>query len=257
MFLLPMGFSWKWKLGIIGVAFLLANVGLLANMQFPLYQTILIISLLCLLVSLLLEKRIVETALKKVDSKIVDEEIISLEKETLHREDKKPNIVIEKETLPLVLNEAATAIEIPQEEDDLKELEYSPYEEEQAGEELHEQKVTETKTPEDPLDFDEDVSFLENRVANISTNEDVSNREYPGNQTENTYMSEIEKLLEGNDIGDKETEDMPNTIEPVPQPVMEEIEEIVFTEEVLLEKVNKEKSDLNEEIEIEELIFHK
>ncbi|MEH7123944.1 hypothetical protein V7122_07305 [Bacillus sp. JJ1532] len=259
LLLLPIGFPKKWKLVLIGVAFLLANVGLMANMQLPIYQTILIIFLLCFLITLLIEKRIVNVTQTKVDSKPIEKKIISIEKETLHREDEKPNIVIEKEALPTVLNEVAAASEIPQEEDDLMEQENSLYEEDEASEEIQivAQKIFDTETPVDPLDLDEDVSFLENRVATITTNGDVSSTKHQENNSENAYMSEIEKLLEENDIGYEETEEMPKTIDHVPQPVMEELEEIVFTKELQIEEDNEEKTDLDEEIEIEELVFHK
>lgn len=256
---MPIGISNKWKICLVGVAFLLANIGLMANMQIPFYQAILIIVLLCGLIALLLEKRVVAIPQSKVESESIHKKIISIEKETVHSENEKLNIIIEKENLTTVLSEEAVSSEISQEEDDLIKLAYSIDKQDEAAEEIKigVHKKFETEKTENPLDFDEDVSFLENRVAAIAIKGEVGSTDLQENHSEKAYMSEIERLLDGNDIGDGETEKMPNTITPISQPVMEELEEIVFTKELQIKEDNKKSKDLNEEIEIEELIFHK
>lgn len=256
---MPIGISNKWKICLVGVAFLLANIGLMANMQIPFYQAILIIVLLCGLIALLLEKRVVAIPQSKVESESIHKKIISIEKETVHSENEKLNIIIEKENLTTVLSEEAVSSEISQEEDDLIKLAYSIDKQDEAAEEIKigVHKKFETEKTENPLDFDEDVSFLENRVAAIAIKGEVGSTDLQENHSEKAYMSEIERLLDGNDIGDGETEKMPNTITPISQPVMEELEEIVFTKELHIKEDNKKTKDLDEEIEIEELIFHK
>ncbi|WP_066292823.1 hypothetical protein [Bacillus sp. FJAT-29937] len=255
---MPIGISNKWKICLVGVAFLLANIGLMANMQIPFYQAILIIVLLCGLIALLLEKRVVAIPQSKVESESIHKKIISIEKETVHSENEKLNIIIEKENLTTVISEVAVSSEISQEDDDLIKLAYSIDKQDEAAEEIKigVHKKFETEKTENPLDFDEDVSFLENRVAAITIKGEVGSTDLQENHSEKAYMSEIERLLDGNDIGDG-TEKMPNTITPISQPVMEELEEIVFTKELQIKEDNKKSKDLNEEIEIEELIFHK
>lgn len=262
--LFPLGFSIKWKLGLIGVAFLLANVGLMARIQLPLYQTLLIIFLLSSLMSILLAKRIPKISPKQIDLGLSTKTYLPLENEPLHIENNsKENPVKE---LAAVLDMTAAAAEIYQDDpngfienerilqevEEVKEIEHV--------DEANQLEAIEKKGlsySDNSLDSDEDISFLENRVKDFSADDSNDNTiENNDRGSENTYMSEIEKLMEEEfdlDFNDELKEDQ----DFVPQAEMEELEEIELTNIVTTSK-NDEIDDKNDnEVEIEELVFHK
>lgn len=254
--LFPLGFSIKWKLGLIGVAFLLANVGLMARIQLPLYQTLLIIFLLSSLMSILLAKRIPKISPKQIDLGLSTKTYLPLENEPLHIENNsKENPVKE---LAAVLDMTAAAAEIYQDDPNgFIENERILQEVEEVKEIEHVDEENQLEPIDNSLDSDEDISFLENRVKDFSADDSNDNTiENNDRGSENTYMSEIEKLMEEEfdlDFNDELKEDQ----DFVPQAEMEELEEIELTNNVTPSKNDEVDNKYDNEVEIEELVFHK
>ncbi|KAB2338725.1 hypothetical protein F7731_04030 [Cytobacillus depressus] len=255
LLLLPVGFSVKWKLGLIGVAFLLASAGLLASVQLPLYQTILILFLLSGLVSILLGKRIQMPAPTHIDSGISEEKSFGLEKELLHKE--------EKDEEPLrdfsaVIDETASAIETVKKDLDMiielgpilekKELVIKDYQ-------TTNLEINKPDKHDDLIDIDDDIAFLEKRVTDLGIDESKNKLENKKYSFENTFISDIEKLIEA-DFDEALNEELPEQNDVVPQVKMEELDEIELSNFVANQEDDKPELG-NDEIEIEELILHK
>lgn len=247
---------------LIGSSFLLGNIGMVAIMQFPFYQTFLILVLLIGLLSLLLEKRLGNPSLTKTDSKVIVHKNFPLDNENIHKEEEKPRVTIELD-LPkaALVNEVAVTIE-PAEEEQVNtlELEYSHNVKKELDDEilLMKQKMIEPEIIDNPLDIDEDVSFLTNRAISFSeVDPSLSIIEQEKNNSEPLYMSEIEKLIEEEDNQEEHHTINDKTDDFQQQSEMEELEEIKFLKVIpTVEKSNIEKEFIDE-IEIEELVFEK
>lgn len=255
MLLLPVGYSKKWKLGLIAAAFLLADVGLLANMQLPLYQTILILLLLSTLVSMLLGNRIQQLTPPHVDSGLNKVNNIFLEKEPLHNN--------EKNNVPFhdfssALKETAASINNIEEDLD-EELESEPILNEEDLVIMDYQadisKINKPVKAENQLDIDDDIDFLENRVIDFGTDELKKTLEKKESVFENTYMSEIEKLIEA-DADEAFIKELHEHDDIVPQVEMEELEEISVSNFAVSLKGDELEPE-NDVIEIEEIVIQK
>ncbi|MBY0123968.1 hypothetical protein [Bacillus sp. S/N-304-OC-R1] len=262
MMFLPFGFSKKLRLGISGSAFLLANVGLLAVIQFSLYQTILILVLLIGLISLLLEKRIGNSKQSEIVPKEKVFKMVPLEKEILHTDQEKLKVTIEVDSpVPSLVDEVAATVELVQAEQDVPakiENFHVQEKEREAKVQTVEQKIIEHEIIEDSLDIDEDVSFLTNRAISLEEVEQTNPMiEQMENNPENAYMSEIEKLIESNDILEDSYEVIDKIEDSLLQVEMEELEEIIPTEFIPKVENNNKEQDFMDEIEIEELVFDK
>lgn len=262
--LFPIGFTKKWKIVLIGSAFLLGNLGMIASIQFPFYQTILILVLLIGLLSLLLEKRIGNPSLTETDSKFIVHKNFPLEKENIHKvEEEKPRVAIEFDPPKAALvNEVAVTTELAKEKenDNNMELEYFHNVKKELDDEirLNKQRMNEPEIIDNSLDIDEDVSFLTNRAINFSEiDPSLSIIEQEKNNSEPSYMSEIEKLIEEEDNQEEHHTMNNRTADFQQQAEMEELEEIEFPKVIpTAEKSNIEKEFIDE-IEIEELVFDK
>lgn len=261
----PLGLSIKWKLSLIGVALLLANVGLMASVQLPLYQTLLIIFLLSSLMSILLAKRIPNIPPKQIDLGLGTKTYLPLENKPLHIENNiKENSVKE---LAAVLDMTAAASEIYQNDrnefienerilqgvEEVKEIDQVD-----KANQLVAIEENDPAQSDSSLDLCEDIAFLESRAKDFSVLEsrDIT-IEKNDRDSENNYMSEIEKLMEADEQDLDFTDELQEDHDFVPKAEMEELEEIEVANIVTTSKNDEIDEKYDNEVEIEELVFHK
>ncbi|QED48803.1 hypothetical protein [Cytobacillus dafuensis] len=262
MFLLPIGYSIKEKLGLIGIAFLFANVGLMANTQFQLFQSVLIIILLIILTTFILEKKFAKSLSSQSNIRLKEKKPNIQEHENLYMEkvDSKPQLELESITSANDLN-ATEQIENPLEEDHILKNVDDESEKQKDIQILEdnfkkfETELSHYEKKDDLLDMEEDISFLTNRAIKFDNHDSIDVKfEYDENEFATVNMSEIEKLIETNDIDFKENLEL---VQHRIDVEMEEIEEIELTRASNTEQKENRESISNDEIEIEELVFHK
>lgn len=210
VYFLPLGLTKKGKIIIISVAFIFANVGLLAKNNIPILQTGLILLLLTILTVYLLEKRLkgifVESSVdeKTVDFPVdleeaMDEAAVSVESETALPYDE---IIVNPQ-----IEEVSSSS--PQEEEsfDMEELieGLNKSTEENIDDERHDElQVDIIPLTNHEIELDSETEFLTTRSDDLADEEIV-----PAVGEEifaENYMSEIEQLLNSTDEVDSESE---------------------------------------------------
>lgn len=256
---LPIGFSVKQKISLIGVAFLLANVGLVTSLQLPIYQTLLIILLLNYLTFILVGKRIGGPSLSREKSELIEVKG-TLELNKIHKKVKKLEQPIEKEHITFALDETAATIS-HNVEDGFLGVKNTLKEKIEIVEDIQMPASSniDLSYKDDLLDIDEDISFLANRAESFNSRESSNNFVTDNAEgSDYAYMSEIEKLIEENHLEDEYKDDTLETIKSVPQVVeMEELEEIELANKVIHADEDVVEDEVSDEMEIEELVFHK
>jgi hypothetical protein len=218
MLLLPMEIPRKSRLGLIFVAFAIACIGLWANTQYPVWLTGIILLLLAGLAAIILANKIDLRDSKKNQS------------ETRRHE----NIHTQETEEPIHISQATDF----REENKNKQI-------------LLGKEPPPAMQPAAPLEFDVDISFLMEReelLKNENTNIPSSGISFEKEVNTSGYMTEIEKLLEE------------DSIEKVHQTISEddsEIDEIVIKPAGNAEVSHIEKTNEDEEVELEEIIFHR
>lgn len=257
IYFIPIDIPVKWKITVVGISFIIANTGLLTRMQFELWQSLLILFLLVALSSFLISKRIGEPSNLSIEKNIQQNKLdrtTSLQKEA---------IILTKEEQPLGNYEKGLENQSVEEEQYSQPFEaIGDLEKNESFEELEPLKEAEEKLlhtlEEDTFEIDEDISFLLNRDENLNITQSIeSDLADKNNETEQeaSYMSEIEKLLEETDIEAEENTGYTH---------IEEVKEMGSLEEIVIQKDNvktelekEERIRLDEEVEIEELVFQK
>lgn len=220
MLLLPMEIPRKSRLVLIFAALAIACIGLWANTQYPVWLTGIILLLLAGLAAILLANKIDIRDSKKNQS------------ETRRHE----NIHTQETVESIRVSQSA----------DLREENENKNKQILLGKE-----PPPAMQPAAPLEFDVDISFLMKReelLKNENTKTPSSEISFQKEVNTSGYMSEIEKLLEE------------DRIEKVHQTISEddsEIEEIVIKPAVSAEVSHIEKTNEDEEVELEEIIFHR
>jgi len=218
MLLLPMEIPRKSRLVLIFAALAIACIGLWANTQYPVWLTGIILLLLAGLAAILLANKIDIRDSKKNQSE-------TRRHENIHTLEPKDSVQVSRK-------------EDFQEENKNKQI-------------LLEKEPPPAMQPAAPLEFDVDISFLMKReelLKNENTKTPSSEISFQKEVNTSGYMSEIEKLLEE------------DRIEKVHQTISEddsEIEEIVIKPAVSAEVSHIEKTNEDEEVELEEIIFHR
>lgn len=257
VYFLPIGISVKGKLCLIGIAFLIANIGLLSNSLFELWQSSLILFLLVLLCSFIFDRRY-RAVLNTEQYSFKQQEGINLTKEAQLSEkidEEEKNIILDDDLINSDEDlQSLTAIDEHNNEENFERIEDI----EPLHEELKLDKTfTESVQKEDSFEIDEDISFLLNRNEALNTGEAIESSlvvEKEENIQEVGYMSEIEKLLEETSI-ELEANSVYTQIEENKE--MENLEEIVINKNNSETKIDEKTAISNEEVEIEELVFQK
>ncbi|MFO1443106.1 hypothetical protein KDN24_07730 [Bacillus sp. Bva_UNVM-123] len=252
---LPIRISIKGKLSLIGIALLIANVGLLSRGILGLWQSYLILLLLIILCSFILERRFGAVLLPKThsetDSKIenhvaafseMNEDIQINNNAELVSPIQNETIILAKENQALEnINESIENIhdedELVDFKDDFLDVEiHDNYSNSENFEDIEETQVEMEETEDDvpviesikgePLsEIDEDVSFLMNREEAFNREDSIETDLLEENSETAyavSYMSEIEKILEETGIKNESETGYTQTENEV------EIEELVF-----------------------------
>ncbi|PAE21724.1 hypothetical protein CHH80_04690 [Bacillus sp. 7504-2] len=217
IYFLPLGLTNKGKGLLIIIAFIFANVGILAKGNFPIWQTALILLLLTVLTVYILDKRFHHLLFLKKNEKhseplLYNEEFITYEEE--NKESEQPFLEqFEQHSLSFVQEEEQAS------EERLLEIEQI----EDLGEETNEADMIE-----------KDVEEIVEPPFLTEKNDEISRIE------KSTYMTEIEMLLES-----EELENFPNDAETI-----DIVDKNTFSPQS--EVVNLEESDIKEEDAISE-----
>ncbi|MBS4191476.1 hypothetical protein KHA94_14900 [Bacillus sp. FJAT-49705] len=252
---LPIGISFKRKWVLVGMAFLIANVGLIVSTLFHLWNTVQILLLLILLASIILNSRYKRGTALQDSAFLIEKTSNSQDDENLH------NVQMEASPLNQINIQADEIIQSPadnysEEEGVLLNLEDKTEESDTAQfTSLEKIAINPNLSNEfaDSFAIDEDISFLNNR-SNLLNNDNLveEKHEKEGNDFEIGYMSEIEKLMKKNDlnyIDNIEIDSHCNKIE------MEELSEIEVSLVYQESEIDEKENVFSDEIEIEELVF--
>lgn len=233
IYFLPIGLTKKGKGILIAVAFIIANLGLLAKNSFPLWQAALILLLMVMLTVYILDKRLgnllfsgVHTD-EKSDREMSDLLLADDEQSANLKEVSVPDrnlvgdvplsIQVPEEELREIINkeisfEKNDPLLIEEEPLEIDVLLFDKDEKEMIEEviETNENFVTQEMEDEvvvskDEFDLDEEISFLSDREQ-VLENHSVENQESSLEQINGGYMSEIEKLLLEEELPDKNLE---------------------------------------------------
>lgn len=217
LYFLPIGLTNKGKGLVIIVAFMFANLGILAKSSFTLWQTGLIILLLTTVTVYLLDKKFN----KFIFSTGMDEEkYVELPSENVDElEFVTENSGLVSNVTTEEITNASLAMNVEENQDvvvtnttpsmmedsfEIEELSFSLDKPEQNKNEGPEEIITETNPPStedmNEIELDEEISFLESRDISVEDTEVSSEEEETFSEG---YMSEIEQLLAGDLMEDE------------------------------------------------------
>lgn len=274
VYFLPLGLSNQGKVILVVIAFLLANVGLFAQSNFPLWQTGLILLLLITLSAYILDKRLgklfysklqteeknpfdVEDSLDNTTSLIIDNE-----QENVYQYNESVNkeaLIDSTDENMIEIVDKTTNLEQLITTSDISEIEVDDVELEDI---IHSDQLE--ITTDEMSSLEEDISFLNDREQLIEINDNMVIDEQHSSSSEVVLseLSDIERLLEE----DKDLESIVFEDDTNEEKLeLEEIEELGFEMKDLqlaedhLEGTDLEhpsiSSPLEEEMELEEIKF--
>lgn len=261
IYFLPLGLTNKGKGLIILVAFLFANLGILAQNTFHLWQTGLILLLLTILTVYIMDKRMskiifsnvteekesIEFSPADIEAKVVTTEIID---NSVTDEKTVASKEIDFEEEVTILEDVSTPL-IEEEPFEIEELSFAPTKHEL--EEVNEEESIVNALQEEPIvdnEVDDETAFLLDREHVL---EEVAVTKLDDEDYSEGYMSEIERLLES-DEEDFKIEDILDN-EPIQTDILEDVEiseNTNYTDTLLNDLVDVE---ADKELELDVLQF--
>ena len=259
MYFLPLGLSKKGKGILVLTAFIIANVGLLAKLNFAIWQTVLLILLLVILTVYIFDKRLGQMVYDK-DVLLDNNEIESLDQSLSQTEEElveKPklkimDLPIDQGLDPVHFVEDDTHNDINFENDNMQQDISSSLS-------IEEETFASKESPLDPLVDDEkldendqgldteieeisleDISFLNNREEMINDqidgNDSIFDQQNEMELEKIDYMIEIENMLQNDDLENTQTKEE------------NQLEESIFVEDVEIDyEIDSEKPSSNNE----------
>ncbi|MCQ6273512.1 hypothetical protein JMM81_00800 [Bacillus sp. V3B] len=281
LYFLPLGFSLKGKFVLIGVAFLIANLGLLSQWRFPIWQTVLIMLLFVILFSILLDSKLKNILYLSKPVKTMDalqgedqahkgtQEDLLVKEEVFQEDEMVERVLDHSSNNPLSPEEIAKLVDlhenkeksmtIEMKQDSHKEeisvvnQELSLIKSETENSFAKEHQALEKEKVEMVEDLDEDISFLLKREELILIKEASQIDENISSKSEEAvgYMAEIEQMLEGNGIDSLLETDVEN--KDFSKDMLEETPEFDRGGEEVPSNLEKEEQDEDIEIPVLEL----
>lgn len=208
IYFLPLGLKVGGKIILIVLSFCIANIGILAKNNFPLWQSVLLVLLLLILVSYILDKRLGK-ALYLANDQEIEEEIGNTAPKAVKLSSRLSESSVDDSKAILKMEELSNLSSPPDKQENLKPanddiyLEEIVFEDEkdseqndQSNEEKHNKPMeAETESNEEVLQ-EEELSELMERSEPKELNDEDGQKEVPSDDNEVHYMAEIEKLIE-------------------------------------------------------------